>query len=214
MSTPALTDPSRPSSGLGWAVGLLLASGVALASVRYLAGGELMIPPPLKPNFMDHPIGFYVHIAAASTALFIGPWQFFARLRLAAPRVHRALGKVYVAACFVGGTAALTIAPESNGGWVAASGFGCLAVLWLWTTGMAVVAVRAGRIADHRRWMRRSFALTLAGVTLRLYLPLAFIGLAPFSTVYAGIAWLCWVPNLLLADRFGRSDSTASIAAR
>lgn len=212
MSYQSIANRAPSTNRLGWGVTLVLASLVSLASMRYLAGGEIMAPPPLKANFLDHPLAFYVHIAAASTALLVGPWQFLARLRQTMPQVHRTMGKVYVSACFVGGSAAIVIAPSSNGGWVAAAGFLCLAALWLWTTGMAVFAIRAGRVEAHRRWMRRSFALTLAGVTLRLYLPLAFTSFVTFPIAYAAIAWLCWAPNLLLADGLGRGQTNNDIS--
>jgi len=163
-----------------------------------------MAPPPLKPNFMGHPAAFYVHIGGASTALLVGPWQFLVGLRRTHPAVHRAMGMLYVAACLIGGLAALPIALGSNGGPIAAAGFLTLAVLWLWTTARAVVAIVSGDMPAHRRWMVRSFALTLAGVTLRLYLPVALIGPFGFHGAYAAIAWLCWAPNLLLADRLAR----------
>lgn len=35
---------------------------------------------------------------------------------------------------------------------------------------MAYLAIRAGNIKLHQQWMIRSYALTLAGVTLRLQL--------------------------------------------
>jgi uncharacterized membrane protein len=179
-----------------------LASLVSLASMRYFAGGGMMIPPPLKPNFLGHPAAFYVHIGAASTALLIGPWQFLRGFRRSHVGIHRMMGGIYVGACFIGALAALPIAVGSNGGSVAAAGFLTLAILWLWTTGRAVLAILSGNVVAHRRWMVRSFALTLAGVTLRLYLPLALLGPLAFSTAYAGIAWLCWAPNLLVADQF------------
>ena len=53
--------------------------------------------------------------------------------------------------------------------------------------------------------MIRSYALTLAGVTLRLDVPAALLGPFAFSTAYAAIAWLCWVPNLLIAWRMTSS---------
>jgi len=201
MTIPTIVRPPTVPARAGWLLVVLLSSLIGMASMRYLAGGALMAPPPLKPNFLAHPLGFYVHIGAGTTALLIGPWQFLASLRRRAPGVHRVMGTIYVLACLAGGVAALLIAPGSNGGWVAASGFMTLAVLWLLTTGMAISAILDRRVADHRRWMRRSFALTLAGVTLRLYLPLAFVGAVPFATAYAAIAWICWVPNLWLADR-------------
>jgi ABC-type spermidine/putrescine transport system permease subunit II len=54
--------------------------------------------------------------------------------------------------------------------------------------------------AAHRRWMIRSFALTFAAVTLRLYLPLGFLLPVSFDDAYRVISFLCWVPNLLAAE--------------
>ena len=190
----------RPPTRWAWIAILLLATGVALASTRYLADGS-MVPPPLKLNFDAHTLLFRLHIGAASTALLLGPWQFLGALRRARPRLHRAIGVIYVGACAIGGVAGLLIAPGTNGGPVAALGFASLACLWLWTTGNAVAAIRRHDIPAHRRWMTRSFALTLAGVTLRLYLPVALLAPLAFSTAYAAIAWLCWVPNLIIAWR-------------
>ena len=48
--------------------------------------------------------------------------------------------------------------------------------------------------------MIRNFALSFAAVTLRLYLPPVFIFQLPFESSYAVIAWICWVPNLLVAQ--------------
>ena len=186
-----------------WWLMMALASATSLASARYLAGGETMIPPPLVPNFIDHPTAFYFHIGAASVALLLGPWQFLGSLRRAQPTLHRVMGMFYVAACFVGGAAAFPIALGSNGGPVAAAGFMTLAALWFVTTSSAVAAILSGNRDAHRRWMIRSFSLTLAGVTLRLYLPIALLGPVSFSPGYAAIAWLCWLPNLLIADRVG-----------
>jgi len=52
----------------------------------------------------------------------------------------------------------------------------------------------------HRRWMIRSFSLTLAAVTLRIYLPIAAAAGLPFHDVYRAVAWFRWVPNLLVAE--------------
>lgn len=204
MSATSNPSSSRPAAlaGWGWTLIVVLASGTSLASARYIFGGAIMIPPPLKPNFLGHTLFFYIHIGAASVALLFGPWQFLTPLRRRYRDLHRAMGTIYVAACLVGGLAALPIAVGSNGGPVAAAGFLTLAVLWLYTTGRAVAAIAAMDIPAHRRWMVRSFALTLAGVTLRLYLPVALAGPFAFSAAYAVIAWLCWAPNLLAAERF------------
>ena len=200
LASQTLT-PRAPTHGrAGWLVVIILASLTSLASARYLAGGGLMIPPPLKANFLGHPLGFDLHIGSGSLALLIGGWQFLPALRRARRGLHRLVGGLYVAACTTGGLAALIIAPGTNGGPVAAAGFMTLALLWLATTWRALAAILTGDVAAHRRWIYRSFALTLAGVTLRLYLPAALLSPYGFSATYAAIAWLCWVPNLILAD--------------
>ena len=59
--------------------------------------------------------------------------------------------------------------------------------------------------------MTRSFALTYAAVMLRIYLPLAMIVGLDFAQAYPAIAWLCWVPNLAVAQLLiARSDARPS----
>jgi hypothetical protein len=53
--------------------------------------------------------------------------------------------------------------------------------------------------------MIRSYALTAAAITLRMYLlrmylPLIFVFHWPFSIAYPAIAWLCWIPNALAVE--------------
>ena len=57
-----------------------------------------------------------------------------------------------------------------------------------------------GDVAAHQRWMVRSVALTFAAVTLRLCIPLSVVLGLPFEPSYQAIAWLCWVPNLMVAE--------------
>ncbi len=178
-----------------WKVIAILSTVIGIGSIRYLAGAEA-VPLPLRPNFLGHQAGFLLHISLGTIALVTGPWQFLDRLRTARPKVHRTLGWIYVLACIFGGLAGLAIAGGSNGGPIAATGFGTLAVLWIIITALALFAAIRRQFNLHRRLMIVSFALTFAGVTLRLYLPLALIDLTRFSEVYAWIAWACWVPNL------------------
>ena len=61
-----------------------------------------------------------------------------------------------------------------------------------------------GRFVEHRAWMIRSFALTFAAVTLRLYLPVSFLLELNFADVYRATSFLSWVPNLLVAELYLR----------
>ena len=113
------------------------------------------------------------------------------------------------------GVSGLILAPTAYTGLVASAGFTVLDLAMLFTTWTAVRMVLAGRFGEHRRWMIRSFSLIMAGVMLRVWSPiygaLAAAGIVDFSfeTAYAGIAWLCWVPNLLLAIWFTRHISVS-----
>jgi hypothetical protein len=113
----------------------------------------------------------------------------------------------------------LILAPTAYTGLVASAGFTVLDLAMLFTTWTAVRMILAGRYAEHRRWMIRSFSLIMAGVMLRVWSPiydgLAAVGIVDFSfeTAYAAIAWLCWVPNLLLAIWFTRHPAEVADAA-
>jgi len=75
-----------------------------------------------------------------------------------------------------------------------------LAALWIGATLLAWRSIRARDQAAHRRWMTRSYALTLAAVTLRVYLPLSQLAGMPFADAYQIVAWTCWVPNLVVVE--------------
>jgi uncharacterized membrane protein len=146
------------------------------------------------------PVALASHLAGGLTALAVGPWQLNSRLRSNAIGRHRWTGRVYVLAVLVGGLGGLSLAFHADGGLVTHVGFGLLAVLWLTATLQAYLRIRAGDQVSHREWMIRSFALTLAAVTLRLYLPLSQIARIPFGDAYQAVAWLCWVPNMIVAE--------------
>jgi uncharacterized membrane protein len=145
-----------------------------------------------------------LHFAGGAVALALGVLQFAARLRLQRPLVHRWLGRIYVVAVLSSGSAGLVMATQTSAGRVAAAGFSALAILWLFTTLQAYRAIRARQVARHRVWMMRSFALTLAAVTLRVYLPASQLAGSSFMSAYPVIAWLCWVPNLAIAELLAR----------
>lgn len=155
-------------------------------------------------NPMLSPYGLQTHIAASGFAMILGGFQFSKTLRRKAPSVHRWMGYGYVLACTVGGLAGGVIALYSTAGPIAGWGFFLLAVLWVPFTLLALIAAMRKDFAAHERWMIRSFALTFAAVTLRIYLPVAIIqnhGQFPLDA-YRAIAWLAWVPNLIVAELF------------
>lgn len=56
--------------------------------------------------------------------------------------------------------------------------------------------------------MIRVAALTFAAVTLRTYMPISFALHIDYDTAYRMVAWLCWTPNLVLAEMWIRYRET------
>jgi uncharacterized membrane protein len=180
----------------------LLSLGVAgyAAGVYGFLPVGVLVHPDMRATFEAQRALVYLHVFASLWALVIGPIQFSARLRTARPRLHRWLGRLYLGVgVLVGGVAGLLMAITAYGGWVAKLGFGLLALAWLGSGWFAWHAIRRGDRVAHRQWMVRNFALTFAAVTLRIWLPLALGAGVPFEVAYPAVAWLSWVPNLLIA---------------
>jgi len=99
---------------------------------------------------------------------------------------------------------------NSVGGLYVQLGFGLMAIVWLITTLNAYLLIRQRQVQAHQQWMIRSYAVTLAGVTLRLYLGISVLLGVKFVEAYPVLAWLCWVPNLIIAEliiRLNRRDN-------
>ena len=180
---------------------------IAVASWRYLVPGAPGGAPPILENSFTRYGALTVHAGAASTALLVGPFQFLAGLRTRRTGVHRWTGRLYVLACLVGGVSGAVLAAGARTGLPSTIGFGTLAVVWLFSTWRAYDLARQGRIAEHRRWMIRSFALTFAAVTLRLYLPFVFLSPLGSDNGYRVVSFACWIPNLVVAEMLVRRRS-------
>lgn len=177
---------------------LLLCLAIAGYSARFLVNPPQSIQQALG-NIYGLP-WLVVHVAGGVTALALGAFQFIPIWRTGRFRAHRWIGRAYVLGCMVGGVAGLVLAFGSWAGPVATAGFGIGAVVWIWLNAMGWRAAVRGEFDAHRRWMIRSWAATLAAVTLRIYLPLLMISGLPLEDGYRAISFLSWVPNLLIAE--------------
>lgn len=187
-----------------WGLAAFLSVGVALVSYRLVTGLPLASPEILG-NLFARP-WLAVHVAGAATALLLGAFQFLPAVRRRKP-LHRWMGRVYATGCVVGGLAGLRLAFGTTAGTFAGIGFGLLAVSWIYATTQAWRFARERRFDEHRRWMIRSFAMTFAAVTLRLYLPIAPMLGYDFMDGYRLTAWLAWIPNLIVVELWMRRQS-------
>lgn len=187
-----------------WFTMLLLASLVAVYATAFLLIPEFG-PQDLKEKFSAAAISMWVHLTGGAVAMLTGPWQFRAGLRDRWPRFHRKSGWLYSVAVLSSGLAGLRMALVSDGGSVTHFGFGLLGVCWLATLAMALRTVKQRDFDRHRVWMIRNFSLTLAAVMLRIYLSITSALEIPFIPAYQAISWMCWLPNLLVAELYVRN---------
>ncbi|WP_293884266.1 MULTISPECIES: DUF2306 domain-containing protein [unclassified Sphingobacterium] len=145
---------------------------------------------------------FYVHVCTAIFALPAGFTQFSNYLLNKYPRVHRSIGYLYVYAILVcAAPSGLLIGLVANGGITSIIAFELLGLGWFYFTYQAVHFARQRKFNKHHDFMIRSFALTCSALTLRFWkLALVYLFQPNPMDVYQIIAWLGWIPNLLLAE--------------
>lgn len=202
---------------MGWAVLLLMALYPVLLSSDYLTlKPEDIHFAQQKAVYLAHHTMLMVHIIASMLAILIGPFQFLPQLRQGRLlKIHRWLGRAYLLSILFGGLSGLYMAQFGYGGLITELGFAALALLWLYSGYMAYQQIRHKEIEAHRQWMIRNYALTLAGAMLRVWVPLLVGGVGiEFVLAYRAIAWLCWVPNLLVAEWIIRRSSRSQPRAR
>jgi uncharacterized membrane protein len=145
---------------------------------------------------------FFVHVFTSTFLLFAGFTQFSGSLLRKNKNLHRNIGKAYIIILlFFSAPAGLVMSIFANGGWLSQTAFTSLSILWIVFTALAYRAAVKKDFQSHGKFMVRSYALTLSALTLRAWklgLVLAFHP-KPMD-LYMIVAWLGWVPNLLLAE--------------
>jgi uncharacterized membrane protein len=164
------------------------------------------------------------HGLAAGCALFLGPFQFSERLRRRFAKLHRVMGRFYVAGVLVGAPFgiyiqhfeevhlyggdpvqhSLTIATVFDAG------------VWIFCTLMALMFILQRKVQLHRQWMTRSFACAIIFLEVRLVQGIFNLD-ERFTEI---IVWGCVVAAVPLADlvlqleELYRTRATPAKAAR
>jgi uncharacterized membrane protein len=177
--------------------------GLMLAYV--LIHDESFLVHPKDPLWLHYePFKWWLlpHGIAGACALLLGPIQFSDRLRNRFWQLHRVVGRIYVAGVFVAAPLGVYVQyfqerlgdPRSFSIAAAAD-----AVLWMTTTGIAMVFILKGKVQEHRQWMTRSFAVALVFLEVRV-----IGGVTGFENldVHANetIVWACLAFSILSAD--------------
>lgn len=158
---------------------------------------------PILTRLAETPAPSIMHFVGGGIAIIFGLLQFSGVLRQRFLTLHKTVGPIYFLAVFCSGLAGLFLGLNVDAGAVAQTGFTLLAIVWMLTASFALMAIMRKDIPLHRFWVTINFALTLAALSLRIQLPIG-MALFEFNTVYAFVAWSCWLPNLYIAYRITR----------
>jgi uncharacterized membrane protein len=147
---------------------------------------------------------FYAHVFSAIFVLLAGFFQFSSVLLKKSPATHRNIGKFYVfVVLLLSAPSGLFIGLFANGGLYSKISFVSLSILWFYFTLKGFTAIKNKNITQHKAFMLRSFALTFSAITLRFWkVILVYLFHPAPMDVYQIIAWLGWIPNLLIVEYY------------
>ncbi|MED4229319.1 DUF2306 domain-containing protein [Neobacillus cucumis] len=127
----------------------------------------------IKSPSVQYPV-LIGHIVFACFALISGFLQFSKRIRHHKPNIHRYLGWLYVSSVFISGFLAFVLIFYAEN-FTKAISFLVLSLLWLYTCWKGCWAAVRKEFSEHRRWMIRSFGVTLVAVSARLLVPVLLL---------------------------------------
>jgi hypothetical protein len=157
---------------------------------------------------------FYAHIFGASIILIAGFFQF-SKWVYTKRALHKALGKIYIfGVLFFAAPGAYVMTFFIHRGAGVFVSFLIQNTLWIIFTISAWILIKNRKIEAHIMMMRRSYALAFAAVTLRFYIWLftVFGNGVGFANNYLIIAFLSWVPNLLLVELINYYDRKPALS--
>jgi hypothetical protein len=145
---------------------------------------------------------YYSHIFVGGIVLVAGFFQFKESIRIRYTKIHRSIGYIYIFGILLfAAPGGMVMAFFIDRGPIVLVSFILQCTLWFHFTLMGFRKVLARQFDEHEKWIMRSYALTLAAITLRLYIFAASYWMdLDNPTAYGIFAWLSWVPNFLFAE--------------
>src|SRR5678809_1796812 len=142
------------------------------------------------------------HGVFGAIVLLFAPFQFSDRLRQRFTKAHRVMGRLYVVGAFVLAPlgAYIQYYQERMGAPRSFTVLGCVdAVMLMTATGLAFLFAVRRKIALHRQWATRSYALALVFIAGRFVM-----GVTGWETlgveIVQAIIWSCLALALVFAD--------------
>lgn len=180
-------------------------TAIAIATVYVLWHNERFVIDADHPAWLRYESfkwWLLPHALFGSIVLLFAPFQFWDRLRTRFPKAHRIMGRLYVLGVYVlAPTGAYIQYYQERGG--APRSFTILAIvdaaLLMGTTTLAGFFAFKRKIAQHRQWATRSYAVALVFIGGRF-----FLGVTGWETlgieIVQAVIWTCLVASVPLAD--------------
>lgn len=180
-------------------------SGIAVMMTYVLYHNERFLIEPANPIWQHYePFKWALlpHGLFGASVLLLAPLQFSNRLRQRFTRLHRIVGRIYVVGAFglaplgtyiqyyqerMGFPRSFTILTATD------------AIMLMVTTAIAFLFAYKRKIAQHRQWVTRSYAVALVFITGRFISGITGWELLSIE-IQQAIIWSCLAMSLLLAD--------------
>lgn len=216
----ALTWSIRALTAVVWLSGALFAVFILAFYLGAMAKGEPEALNAFLPALYAKgqspaaSIGIGVHFALGAIILLLGPVQFIGAIRDRWPRVHRIIGRTYIASALLTAAGGLVfIALRGTvGGPLMSAGFALYGLLMGTAALMAIRRARQRQFVQHRAWAIRLFALAIGSWLYRMDYGFwfALFGEAGHTDDFRGpfdqimVFWF-YLPNLVVAEAVIRS---------
>jgi len=167
-------------------------------AVRYFYFNEETYEEYWKINWL-----LLIHILAGLVVLLIGPLQFFPYFRAKNIKIHKWLGKIYLAGIILGSFFSLYIAIffTAKSHWTWAAALIPLSVIWLLSALLGYRAAKNGKLQLHKEWMIRSYIITFTFVTFRWLMKFSFFAITADGRDRTALAiWLGWTVPLFINE--------------
>lgn len=213
MSLRTVEGTRDRSSGARWVCVVTLSLIVGVFFVMRLSNDLPHLIDGTRPErgsfderYVLHPVVAYAHIVPGVVYLVGAPLQLWRRFRQRHLSVHRGLGRVVLSAglvCGVFGVGFGILHPF--GGLLEATASAVFGTYFVAALLLAFLAIKAGDVRDHRRWMIRAFATGLAVGSIRLWVGVfELLGLVPFEVGFGIAFWLGFLLHVAAAEVYLR----------
>ncbi|MBM7786635.1 DUF2306 domain-containing protein [Tenggerimyces flavus] len=178
-----------------------------IEDLPHLQAGTVPDDDEYAKRYVEHPWLAVAHIAPGVLYLIGAPFQLAHRIRSKAYWFHRRFGRLLLVAGLLSAIFAIAFGiPYAFGG----VGESVAAVVFsLWMIACLVLAFRAikqDRVADHRRWMIRAFAIALGVGSIRIWIAIfSSTGLLDFQGSFAPAFWVAFVSHVIGAELWIRT---------